>query len=58
MSSVKITRPWVGKKEPTNPVKKEQHQDRKTKKEILHHLHDDDWEQQLKEYYATKPIQE
>lgn len=55
---VKLTRMWTGKKEPTNPTKKEQHQDRKTKKGILNHIHDDDWDQQLREYYATESVQE
>ena len=45
---------WTGKKEPTNPVLKEQHQQRKTIKEILHHIEDDDWEEQLKEYYVCE----
>lgn len=56
--TVKVTKPYTGKKSPTNPEHKEAHQNRKAKKEILHHIHDDDWEQQLKEYYATTTIQE
>ena len=47
---VKITKPWTGRKSPTNPDKKEQHLERKTKKSILHHIEDQDWEEQLKEY--------
>ena len=50
----KMKKIWTGKKEPTNPVLKEQHLDRKTKEEILHHIEDDDWEEQLKEYFDNK----
>ena len=48
---VKVTKPWSGKKDNLpNPDKKEQHLVRKTKKTILHHIEDQDWEEQLKEY--------
>ena len=47
---VRVTRPWSGKKEPSNPDKKQQHLERKTKKTILHHIEDQDWEEQLKEF--------
>lgn len=50
-----MTRPYTGKKEPTDPVKKEQHQDRKSKKEILHTLEVVDWEQQLQEFIHELP---
>jgi hypothetical protein len=49
---------WVGKKEPTNPSKKEQHLDRKTKREIQRHVIIDDWVRQLRDYYATQQIQD
>lgn len=52
--TVKVTRPHTGKKSPSNPVLKEAHQNRKFKKEILHHIHDSDWEEQLKEFYRKK----
>jgi hypothetical protein len=54
-----LTRPWTGKAEgPTNEKKKIAHEDRKTKKQILHELENADWEQQLKEYNANQQIQE
>mgnify|MGYP003350635720 CR=1 FL=1 len=37
---MKITRSWVGKKEPTNPDKKEAHQQRKHRKTILNEISD------------------
>lgn len=54
-----MIRPWTGKKEPTDPVKKEIHKERKTKKELVHHLEVEDWESQLKEYiYENQSFQE
>ena len=47
---VKMIQNHTGKKQPTNPDKKEQHLERRTKKSILHYLEDRDWEEQLKEY--------
>lgn len=47
---MKMSRPWTGKKDQTEPIKKEAHKDRKTKKEILNHLEEEDWEQELREY--------
>lgn len=41
---------WTGKKCPTNPVKKEQHENRKTKEELVHRWQEDDWQKQIKEY--------
>lgn len=41
---------WTGKKPPTNPIKKEQHQDRKSKEELEHRWENDDWNKQLQEY--------
>ena len=49
-----IPRPWSGKKEPTNPVKKEQHTNRKNKKHLLRQVMDSDWLSQVKEYNAGK----
>ena len=51
---------WTGKKSPTNPRKKEQHQNRKTKDELEHRWQEDDWERQVKDFltYASKQIQE
>ena len=54
---VKVTKNWTGKKDAIpDPRKKEQHKDRKTKKELEHHWEDDDWLQQLKEFYASTEI--
>lgn len=47
---MKTTRPWTGKKEPTDLNKKETHLERKLKQDYLHHLELLDWEQQLKDY--------
>ena len=47
---VKIPKKWVGKKNETDPSKKQQHQDRKTKQEVLHKIEDHEWDQQVKEY--------
>ena len=41
---------YTGKKSPTNPSKKEQHKDRKTKEELIHRWQKDDWEKQVKDY--------
>ena len=54
----KMLRTWTGKTEPTNPSKKEQHQDRRTKREIQHHVKLVDWNKQLKEFHAAQSIQE
>lgn len=47
---VKIPKSWVGKKSPSNPNKKEQHQNRKTKEDLNHRWELDDWKTQVKEY--------
>ena len=47
---IKEIKSWVGKKAPTNPIKKEQHQDRKSKEELEHRWENDDWNKQLQEY--------
>lgn len=49
-----MTKSWTGKKQPTNPVKQEQHQNRKTKDELEHRWENDDWESQLKDYLEQK----
>lgn len=51
--TVKMTKKseYTGKKEPTNPSKKEQHTNRKTKEQIVHRWQNDDWETQVKEFY-------
>lgn len=38
------------KKQPTNPTKKEQHQNNKSKHELVHQWQEQDWEIQRKEY--------
>lgn len=40
----------TGKKSPTNPIKKEQHLNRKSKEELEHRWENDDWNKQLQEY--------
>ena len=47
---MKMKQNWTGKKAPTNPTKKEQHQNRKSKEELEHRWENDDWDKQLKEY--------
>lgn len=47
---MKMTKTWTGKKSPTNPSRKEQHTDRKTKDELEHRWENDDWKKQLQEY--------
>lgn len=50
--TVKMTKKseYTGKKEPTNPSKKEQHTNRKTKEQLVHRWQNDDWETQVKDY--------
>lgn len=50
--TVKMTKKseYTGKKEPTNPSKKEQHTNRKTKEELEHRWENDDWQKQLKDF--------
>ena len=57
---MKITRSWTGKKQPTNPERKEQHIARKNKRIILLNITDDEFEQEIIEYKknANQPIQE
>lgn len=47
---MKITRSWTGKKQPTNPERKEQHVARKQKRIILLNIKDDEYEQEILEY--------
>ena len=47
---MKMKKTWTGKKPPTNPIKKEQHQNRKSKEELEHRWENDDWNKQLQEY--------
>lgn len=56
---MKITRSWTGKKQPTNPDKKEAHQARKNKRIILLNITDDEFEQEIIEYKknANQPLQ-
>lgn len=56
---MKITRSWTGKKEPTNPDKKEAHVARKNKRIILLNIKDDESEQEIIEYKknANQPFQ-
>jgi hypothetical protein len=41
---------WVGKKSPSNPVRKDKHTGRKTKSQLDHLWEDHDWQEQLKDY--------
>ena len=56
---MKITRSWTGKKQPTNPDKKEAHQARKNKRIVLLNIKDDEFEQEIIEYKknANQPLQ-
>ncbi len=49
---MKVTKTWSGKKSPTNPKKKEQHQDRKTKDILIHRWQEDDWKRQKEIFFA------
>lgn len=57
---VKVPKSWVNKKSPTNPDKKEQHLNNKSKHELEHRWEEHDWELQLKDYIsnASQQIQE
>jgi phenylpyruvate tautomerase PptA (4-oxalocrotonate tautomerase family) len=58
---MKLPQNWTNhKKFPTNPDKKEAHQNRKSKMVLIHYVEEQDWQQQLKEYNnnAYKQIQE
>lgn len=47
---MKMKKTWTGKKSPTNPIKKEQHLNRKSKEELEHRWETDDWNKQLRDY--------
>ena len=47
---MKITKSWVGKKEPTNPDKKEAHLQRRLRRTILNEIKDEEWQQQILDY--------
>ena len=47
---MKTTRSWVGKKEPTNPDKKEAHQQRRLRRAILNEIKDEEWQQQILDF--------
>lgn len=55
-----MKRAWTSKKEPTNPVRKEAHNDRKVKKIILNEILEVEQQQQIMEYLedASEQIQE
>lgn len=58
---VTMTKPWTGKKDNLPSVaKKEQHQNRKTKEELVHRWQEHDWQLQYKDYLidADQPFQE
>lgn len=46
----KMKKTWTSKKEPTNPVRKEAHQERKIKKVILQEILEGEQQEQIKEY--------
>ena len=49
--TIKVSKPWSGKKDSLpDPNKKELHQTRKTKKALIHEIEDRDWDEQLKDY--------
>lgn len=56
---MKITRSWTGKKQPTNPNKKEQHIARKNKRIILLNIKGNEYKQEIIEYKknANQPLQ-
>ena len=56
---MKITRSWTGKKQPTNPDKKEQHIARKNKRIILLNIKGNEYKQEIIEYKtnANQPFQ-
>ena len=56
---MKMTRPWTGKKDSQpDQTKKELHKQRKETKLRLKEICDEEWEQQLKDFYASKSFQE
>ena len=57
---MKMKKTWTGKKSPTNPDRKEQHEIRKYKQVYLAELQQQELEQEIKDYIynANKQIQE
>lgn len=52
---MKMTKPWTGKKNNLpSTVKKELHKERKTLAQIRHLIEDEDWEQQLQDYFGNQ----
>ena len=49
-----IPKPWVGKKETTNPEFKEKHKQRIIKKKLINSLSVKDWEQEVYNYNNKK----
>ncbi len=47
---VKMTKPWTGKKDATNPQLKEAHKERKVKKELINTIKQKEWEKQVRDY--------
>lgn len=52
---MKLKNNYTGKKSPTNPVKKEKHEDRKVKKVLLKEIREEDQQQQIKDYIYANP---
>ena len=53
---VKTKKTWTGKKEPTNPQRKDAHSGRKSREELVHKWQLTDWTLQLKDYNATPKV--
>lgn len=47
---MKTTRSWTGKKQPTNPEKKDAHQQRKHKRTLIRELQHKEWEQERNDF--------
>jgi hypothetical protein len=55
----KMMEKWTGKKEETNPYRREQHEVRKVRDMYIAELREREKQQELKDYlYANKQIQE
>jgi len=57
---VKIPKTWTGKKSETNPKKKEQHLNNKSRHELEHRWQEHDWIQQYQDFleHEYQQIQE
>lgn len=51
-----ILKPWVNKKIPTSPQKREQHIVRKLKKQRLHTNLMQEWDKQIKDYKNNNKV--